>query len=315
MFGSRAGFAKGSRTLPCFHRFTVGSTVRYPPGRSDAANKARLYHFEALRKIYFYDAWRSEPELGRKDSSLQLPPAPGKLQQGCYWRPKSSTSIDPQVESAQSPANDTPAGSSVSDDPIEHSPSAILPSPDSIDSGQNHPVRPVSVSSREEAESSPTQASEPTAPSVATVTSPTGDDETPVHEVSSRDSPTQVATGAEDKEEEVLTEDPVVEQEDENDDEDVWEVEDSSSLTHSGHYATEGEAHSQSVESPRSMAPRTAKSTSSNAHPPLEKQLTVRGLPLQPILANCQGIGLAPLTAALRRKATAQAVVLQMNKA
>ena len=29
-------------------RFTVGSTVRYPPGKSDVANKARLYRFEAL---------------------------------------------------------------------------------------------------------------------------------------------------------------------------------------------------------------------------------------------------------------------------
>ena len=57
----------------------------------------------------------------------------------------------------------------------------------------------------------------------------------------------QVATGAEDKEEEVATEDPVVEHKNEQDDEDVWEVEDSSSLTHSGHHATEGEAHSQSV--------------------------------------------------------------------
>ena len=35
-------------------RFTVGSTVRYPPGKCDVANKARLYQFEALHKIYFY---------------------------------------------------------------------------------------------------------------------------------------------------------------------------------------------------------------------------------------------------------------------
>ena len=58
-------------------RFTVGSTVRCPPGQSDAANKARLCHFEALHKIYFYDAWRCEPELDKEDSSLLLPPAPG----------------------------------------------------------------------------------------------------------------------------------------------------------------------------------------------------------------------------------------------
>ena len=69
-----------------------------------AANKARLYHFEALHKIHFYDAWRSEPVLNREDSSLLLPPAPGMLQQGCYWRPAAGTSAE-----EQSPAADTPA--------------------------------------------------------------------------------------------------------------------------------------------------------------------------------------------------------------
>ena len=62
----------------------------------------------------------------------------------------------------------------------------------------------------------------------------------------------QVDAGAEDKEEEVATEDPVVEQEEEHDDESVWEVNDSSSLTPSGHHVTEGEAHSQSAEHPLS---------------------------------------------------------------
>ena len=56
------------------------------------------------------------------------------------------------------------------------------------------------------------------------VTSPTGDEETPVREVSSLDSQMQVDAGAEDKEEEVATEDPAVEQEEEHDDESVWEV-------------------------------------------------------------------------------------------
>ena len=55
-------------------RFTVGSTVRHPPGKSDAANKARLHHFKALHKICFYDAWRSEPVLNREDLPV---PAPG----------------------------------------------------------------------------------------------------------------------------------------------------------------------------------------------------------------------------------------------
>ena len=134
------------------------------------------------------------------------------LQHGCYWRPEAGTSRNTHLAGAQSPANDTPAGSPVSEGLVDHSTSALsslLPSPDSINSEQNRPGRPVSVSSREEAESSPTQASEPTALSVATVTSPTGGDETPVHEVSSLDSHMQVDAGAEDKEEEVATEDPV----------------------------------------------------------------------------------------------------------
>ena len=71
-------------------RFTVGSTVRYPPGQSDAANKAKDYHFEALHKINFYDAWRCEPELNKEDSLLHLPPQPGMLQNGCCWRPAAS---------------------------------------------------------------------------------------------------------------------------------------------------------------------------------------------------------------------------------
>ena len=54
-------------------RFTVGSAVRYPPGQSDAANKAQHYHFEALHKIYFYDVWRCEPELNKEESLLHLP--------------------------------------------------------------------------------------------------------------------------------------------------------------------------------------------------------------------------------------------------
>ena len=168
-------------------RFTVGSTVRYPPGKCDVANKARLYQFEALHKIYFYDAWRSEPILDREDSSLLLPPAPGMLQEGCYWRPAAAASAD-----TQPPATSEPAGSLASDDLDLLSSGgqpSLLPSPDSTHSVQNFHDQPVSGSSQEEEESSPTQASEPAAPSAGTVTSPVGEDETPVHEISSCDSP------------------------------------------------------------------------------------------------------------------------------
>ena len=103
-------------------RFTVGCTVRYPPGKSDAANKARLYHFEALHKIYFYDAWRCEPVLDRAGSSLLLPPAPGMLQGGCYWPPVPQSSAD-----VQPPAVGSPASSPAPEDP--EVPSTVMPHP------------------------------------------------------------------------------------------------------------------------------------------------------------------------------------------
>ena len=63
-------------------RFTVSSTVRYSPGICDVANKARLYQFEALHKIYFYDAWERAPPCccprhqgcSRKDATGVLQP-------------------------------------------------------------------------------------------------------------------------------------------------------------------------------------------------------------------------------------------------
>ena len=67
-------------------RFSVESTSRYPPGQeADAAHKAKKYQPEALHKIYAYDAWRSQPELGTRGSDLHLPPQPELLQAGCYW--------------------------------------------------------------------------------------------------------------------------------------------------------------------------------------------------------------------------------------
>ena len=89
---------------------------------------------------------------------------------------------------------------------------SLLPSPDSTHSIQNFHDQPVSGSSQEEEEGSPTQASELAAPSAGTVTSSVGEDETPVHEISSCDSPKPVNEGAEDREEEAATDDSVVEQ-------------------------------------------------------------------------------------------------------
>ena len=60
--------------------------------------------------------------------------------------------------------------------------------------------------------------------------SPVGEDETPVHEISSCDSPKPVNEGAEDREEEAATDDSVVEQQEEHEIASVWEVNESSSV-------------------------------------------------------------------------------------
>ena len=130
---------------------------------------------------------------------------------------------------------------------------SLLPSPDSTLSVQNFHDQPVSVSSQEE-EGSPTQASEPAAPSAGTVTSSVGEDETPVHEISSCDSPKPVNDGAEDREEEAATDDSVVEQQEEHEIASVWEVNDSSSVCSQGHYEPVDGVRSQSATSPPSVA-------------------------------------------------------------
>ena len=188
-------------------RFTVGSAVRYPPGKSDAA-KARLYQFEALHKIYCYDAWRSEPILNRDNSPLLLPPAPGMLKDGCYWSPTAAAVVDTQPPNASMP------DSSLSHDDLDLISSdeqpSLLPSPDSIRGLPNSQDPPASCSSQAGEEGSPTQA-----PSAGTVTSSGGEEGTPVHEISSCDSPKPAHEGGEDREEEAATDDSVVEQQEE----------------------------------------------------------------------------------------------------
>ena len=245
-------------------RFTVGSAVRYPPGRSDAANKARLYQFEALRKIYFYDAWRSEPILNRDNSPLLLPPAPGMLQDGCYWTTAAAV-VDTQSPDASMPANSLPP-----DDPdlisSDEQPS-LLPSPDSICSLPNSQAPPASGSNQACEEGSPTQASESAAPSAGTVTSSGGEEGTPVHEISSCDSPKPVHEGGEDREEEAATDDSVVEQQEEKEATSIWEVNDSSS--ESFHSEPVDRGHSFSATSPPSASP-CAHTDEQQAAPPPE---------------------------------------------
>ena len=52
----------------------MGREARYAFRQADdAANRAKDYSFESLRKIYFYDAWRWTIELNQPNSLLRLP--------------------------------------------------------------------------------------------------------------------------------------------------------------------------------------------------------------------------------------------------
>ena len=72
-------------------RCSVGNSQRYQPSMNAVEQRtAQDYTFEALHRIYFYDAWRTQPVLGAPESDLVLPPHPGLLTQGCYWPPRNT---------------------------------------------------------------------------------------------------------------------------------------------------------------------------------------------------------------------------------
>ena len=52
---------------------------------------AQDYTFEALHRVYFYDAWRVQPVLDAPGSELVLPPQPDLLVHGCCWPQPSAT--------------------------------------------------------------------------------------------------------------------------------------------------------------------------------------------------------------------------------
>ena len=75
-------------------RCSVGCSQRYQPTLNTAEQrKAQDYTFEALHRVYFYDAWRAQPVLDAPGSELVLPPQPGLLVHGCFW-PQLSASED-----------------------------------------------------------------------------------------------------------------------------------------------------------------------------------------------------------------------------
>ena len=58
------------------HRCSVGSSLRYQPTPSAREQRsAQDYTFEALRRVYFYDARRVQPVLDAPGSELVLPPS------------------------------------------------------------------------------------------------------------------------------------------------------------------------------------------------------------------------------------------------
>ena len=73
-------------------RCSVGSSLRYQPTPCTGEQRsAQDYTFEALHRVYFYDAWRVQPVLDAPGSELVLPPQPGLLVHGCYWPQPSAT--------------------------------------------------------------------------------------------------------------------------------------------------------------------------------------------------------------------------------
>ena len=76
-------------------RCSVGSSLRYQPTPSaHEQHSAQDYTFEALHRVYFYDAWRVQPILDDPESDLVLPPKPGFLEQGCCWpRPNQAPEV------------------------------------------------------------------------------------------------------------------------------------------------------------------------------------------------------------------------------
>ena len=104
-------------------RCSVGSSLRYQPTPSAHEQRsAQDYTFEALHRVYFYDAWRVQPVLDAPESDLVLPPKPGLLEHGCYWpRPNLTPEVlsisdrDPDKEEQEVQEGESPTSLAVTD--------------------------------------------------------------------------------------------------------------------------------------------------------------------------------------------------------
>ena len=104
-------------------RCSVGSSLRYQPTPNTREQRsAQDYTFEALHRVYFYDAWRVQPVLDAPESDLVLPPTPGLLEHGCYWpRPNQTPQVlsvsdrDPSKEEQSVQVGESPTSLAVTD--------------------------------------------------------------------------------------------------------------------------------------------------------------------------------------------------------
>ena len=104
-------------------RCSVGSSLRYQPTPNTREQRsAQDYTFEALHRVYFYDAWRVQPVLDAPESDLVLPPKPGLLEHGCYWpRPNQTPEVlsvsdrDPNKEEQAVQVGESPTSPAVTD--------------------------------------------------------------------------------------------------------------------------------------------------------------------------------------------------------
>ena len=96
-------------------RCSVGCSQRNQPTPNTAEHrKAQDHTFEALHRVYCFDAWRPEPVLDVPGSELILPPKAGLLVHGCYWPTPGTPEDVLSVSDAETEAADQPCQSPAS---------------------------------------------------------------------------------------------------------------------------------------------------------------------------------------------------------
>ena len=138
-------------------------------------------HLEAKAfKRYFYDAWRWKIELNQPESLLHLPPSPGLLQNGCYWRHRQTCPAN-TTESHNTHAGVALAEISLTDTNSEGSerdtPPSEVPEPDSRGQVTASPTSPIAIEENICSQNNDTEPSEEDA-QVETITSMSEGDKT-----------------------------------------------------------------------------------------------------------------------------------------